>query len=831
MGFFADDLSPTTYFRRRRINSMVMIEMLSRRCTLFLITWLIVIASATAQPYGCHLHDHEMRVEEPDPINMAITRASIARSDSVNILHYDIHLDVTDFGGVLKGVTTVMLTPKIDNIDTLLFDLAKLKVDSVLFQGQLLTFDHQDPYLFVYLPNAYNPNDTLAITVHYGGKPLRDPIWGGFYFEGGYAYNLGIGISSNPPNFGRVWYPCFDNFVERATYDIHVLSSAGRKGYAIGDFVSETVVGQDSFWRHYRMEQLLPTYLTNVAVSNYVAHRDTHTGIYGDVPIELLGRPNNINEMISGFARLGDAIDAIEHWYGSYPWSRVGYVLTTAGAMEHPTNVAFPESSLNNGNGNVPLMTHELGHHWWGNITTLREPTDMWIKEGNAEYCAHLLDEWSDGREAFVNTVKSNHEVVLTTVHQEDGDFLPLSGIPFANIYGRHTYLKGASVLHNLRGYLGDSLFRTGQMAILNDFAYNAIDAETYRDHLTQVTGIDAGPFFDAWIFNPGFSSFKIHSWQSTPVPEGQHVQFTLKQGIRATTSYHVNVPIEVSFYSSDWQVYYTTVQAGDLFSVHSVIVPFEPVHIALNERYLLNQARLDYQRILTSTGNNIYPFVKFRVNVQNISDSALVRIDHHWIAPDPVIDQPQLKISSTNFWVVSGLFPLGFKAQGRLYYDAQASNAFLDSDLAGVNEDSLLLLFRPNATAVWQKYPSYNLLKFVPTDGKGEILINDLQPGEYALGRGQFQEVSSIPELNEETLKLFPNPSSGTLFLEWTSSQSMPQTIIWYDMMGRVIFKEDLSDNIGIHSLRVPDVYPGIYPIQIVTTKNNSIYKLMTIN
>ncbi|MEZ5032179.1 MAG: hypothetical protein R2787_12305 [Saprospiraceae bacterium] len=61
------------------------------------------------------------------------------------------------------------------------------------------------------------------------------------------------------------------------------------------------------------------------------------------------------------------------------------------------------------------------------------------------------------------------------------GDFF-LSRLPFQNIYGRHTYWKGASVMHNLRGYLGDSLFRMAQQSILATYPYSAIDAETYRD-------------------------------------------------------------------------------------------------------------------------------------------------------------------------------------------------------------------------------------------------------------------------------------------------------------------------------------------------------------
>ena len=59
-----------------------------------------------------------------------------------------------------------------------------------------------------------------AIDVWYQGSPYQDPYWGGFYFVSDYIYNLGIGLTTIPPNFGKVWYPCFDNFVERATYTL-----------------------------------------------------------------------------------------------------------------------------------------------------------------------------------------------------------------------------------------------------------------------------------------------------------------------------------------------------------------------------------------------------------------------------------------------------------------------------------------------------------------------------------------------------------------------------------------------------------------------------------
>ncbi|MCB0695143.1 MAG: hypothetical protein H6568_02525 [Lewinellaceae bacterium] len=798
------------------------------------VLYLVGSMSLVAQPLGCHYYQGELHVEEPGPVAQSRMRAAIERSDSIDILHYEIWLDVTKFGGTLKARTTVTLTPKLPDQQQLIFDLTKLTVDSIQLDGVNLPFTYPDPFLVVDLPQPLELGDTLALTFFYQGTPYKDPSWGGFYFEGGYAYNLGIGITSNPPNFGRVWYPCFDNFVERATYDIHVLSSMGRRGYAIGDFIEETVAGQDSVWRHYRMEQLLPTYLTNVAVSNYVAHRDTHESVFGKVPIELLAKPEDINDMITGFSRMGDAIDAIEAWYGPYPWSRVGYVMTTVGAMEHPTNVAFPDNALNNGAGDVRLMTHELGHHWWGNITTLREPTDMWIKEGNAEYCAHLIDEWSEGRDVFVNTVKSNHLNVLVQAHQADGDFLPLSGLPFQNIYGRHTYWKGASVMHNLRGYLGDSLFRMAQQSILATYPYSAIDAETYRDHVTQVTGIDASPFFDAWIFSPGFASFKIVSSSVQPVGNEFEVDLVVQQGLRAAPAYHESVPLSVTFYNQDWEKFKTTIQASGAVSSHSLTVPFEPVHMALNEGYELNLARMDFQQTIKSPGTYLFPFVRFKATVEQVADSALIRVDHHWTAPDQVLGQPELKISETNFWVVSGIFPSGFAAQGRLAYDANMGNAFLDAGIASPKEDSLVLLYRSSPTEEWQEHPDYKVIALLPTDGKGEVVVQQLSPGEYALARGRFIYTSTedLPDLSR--VRIFPNPSHGEVWINWPDVKITPVQYRWLNSMGQVVGQGPLAEDLLTGSVfQIPDhqLSSGQYFLQLFASDGRSVSRTIILH
>ena len=72
---------------------------------------LVLLTSVMAQPYqyGCHHwrnlgnHKHTPSAQEKNQID-----ETIARSDTFDILHYDINLDVTDYSGEqIKAVTTI----------------------------------------------------------------------------------------------------------------------------------------------------------------------------------------------------------------------------------------------------------------------------------------------------------------------------------------------------------------------------------------------------------------------------------------------------------------------------------------------------------------------------------------------------------------------------------------------------------------------------------------------------------------------------------------------------------------------------------------------------
>ncbi|MEZ4908518.1 MAG: M1 family aminopeptidase [Saprospiraceae bacterium] len=153
------------------------------------------------------------------------------------------------------------------------------------------------------------------------------------------------------------------------------------------------------------------------------------------------------SKVASSFAYLPFALEALEYWYGPYQWNRVGYAMTTNGAMEHPTNIAFPDFLGNDGDPEVTMdiMAHELAHHWWGDVTTLTTAYDMWIKEGTSEYGMHQFIEYFFGKKRFQDLMRSNSYTVVTSAHINDDGFWSLSGMPMDHTYGTTTYNKGAN--------------------------------------------------------------------------------------------------------------------------------------------------------------------------------------------------------------------------------------------------------------------------------------------------------------------------------------------------------------------------------------------------
>ncbi len=780
---------------------------------------------ANSQPIGCMEAKQKIKLYPPTLEEKAMIQASNERSDTIDIINYDISLEVQFLPNLIDGNCAVTFSPKMNNVTYLALDLLDLDVDSVHWNGAAINYDYDGLLLEIFFPTPLNTTDEETVVVFYKGLPSVDPSgFGGLDFNGGYAYNLGIGLSSNPFNFGRSWFPCFDNFVERTTYNFNITSASNRKAYCVGTFMGQTDLGNGKILRRFELDQPIPTYLAGIAVADYAEYNEIHMGAYGPVDIQLVAKTNELNDMVSTFGTLGEAIDALEFWYGPYIWDRVGFVSTAVGAMEHPGNIAYPDFVGLGGDdlGHKRLMAHELAHCWFGDIVTLTTPANMWFKEGNAEYGAHLFTEYISGRIPFINEVKTNFlSNVLTNAHYDDDDFQALSGMPFEHTYGTHTYRKGASMIHNLRGYLGDSLFRIGQRQVLNTFTYSAVDAEMYRDELIAATGKTdiLNSYFDDWIFSPGYAAYEFDSVRIEPFGNEYEVTSFIQQKLRAAPNFHTNTPIEITFMDNDWNTYSTTIMVSGEFSEVEVMVPFEPEIWFLNGNGNLNLAHMQNEKVIVGPLVQNFSFADFRLTALEFTDSVYFRAEHFWVAPDEITINPDdAKISSTHYWHIDGIWPAAFSPDGVIGYDATGRPEF-DADLTLNTEDSLILVYRPNPSVPWTEYPDYEIIQAFPTDGKGNVVIHNLQKGDYAFANGVLDVVNTEDVFQNNLVEIFPNPTSDYLNIKGDLVNEKGLNYQISDIKGATTTKAKVDGNINVSNLS-----PGIYLLQLSDENGNPL-------
>jgi aminopeptidase N len=785
--------------------------------SLLFIVFLILNEPCFAQVKNCQSHKSSATTSSIyySPENL--------RSDTFDIIKYTINLDITDFANQkIKGNTIVRYAPKLNGQAKISLDLLKMTIDSITQNSIQLTYTYNDTLLRVNLPITVNTTDTNNLIVYYHGAPQGDPAgWGGFSFSGNYAYNLGVGFGANPHNYGRVWFPCFDNFVEKSKYEFNITTILAKTSFCNGALISDITNG-GVHTRKWILDKEIPTYLASVAVADYTQVNWNIAAANGNLPVVLAARPTDTTAIKNGFVHLPNAVLGFENYYGPYVWNRVGYCLVpfNSGAMEHATNIAYPQAATSI-TYESQLMAHELSHHWWGDLMTCETQEDMWLNEGMASYSERLFLEWTYNYGKYIAEVKSIHDDIVKYIHLRENGFRAISGVPHQYTYGDHVYKKGSDVAHTLRSYMGDAAFFAGLKYVMQQKAYKNMNSLEFRDLLETSSGLNLHDFFDNWVMNAGWPHFSIDSITTTgsvaPYTSVVHV----KQKLFGAPSLYSNVPLEVSFMNTAWNKEIKTITMSGASQSFTVQTNVLPVYAGMNVDSKISDAiSSEYKTIKTNTNIN-YALGRALVMVSNKgADSSFVRVEHNIAAPDPIQNNVyNFRLNSQHYWKVDGILSNGFVAKLRFNFDGgkvKSGNSYLDTSLIIVNSDSLILLYRKNASDDWKEVSHYTKMTFGAK--VGNFTVDTLKFGEYVFANGHSNILTSVKNKQSQLveLNLYPNPSSTILNVAIVNYKlTANSSIDIYDMQGKVV--KHLSTINPENTISIEDLAPGQYILNLV--------------
>ena len=650
---------------------------------------------------------------------------------------------------------------------------------------------------------TYTLGDTIEIAVSYQGTPYGNSC-GGFTFINNYSFNIGVSMYEQPHCFGRVWFPCIDEFTDKSTYTFHIGTFPYHTAVCGGQFLGSTTGSYGNKIWHWQLDQPIPTYLASVATGSYQLYADTFRGMEANIPITIYGPASYINNAPATFVHLHEITANFEHFFGPLRFPRIGYVLVNfnSGAMEHATNIALPQVAVNGTTYYESTIAHELSHSWFGNLITCEKAEEMWINEGFASYSEALTDEGVYSKEKYRETINNQHFNVLKSLYSRDHGYYALNNIPQTYTYGMHAYDKGSIVVHTLRHYMGDSLFFGGIQALLDQYAFQNVNSVQVFDFLSNYSGINLDGFYEGWINQPGFLHFSI---DSIVAEGGNQYAVHLRQRLFHAEHYADDTRVNLTFFSADGQRFdYHHAQFSGATGIVHVNIPFSPLFGVVDYNNEICDATIDYNHCFTLTGSKSFSSANVTAYITALQDSSNMRIEYNLVHADPFKIQPNPSYRlHDRYWRIE--YTGGEQVQGSLKFSYNGNSNQPEYELLqGHTPNELALFYRRDCADDWHNIPFIRSGQI-----SGTITTESLLPGEYTFGvPGSDVGIQTIPQ---NDIHIYPNPAQDRLSI---STEQDIDSIIIYDPSGRKIMRQNISNR--NNALNLKSLTPGIYFIQI---------------
>jgi aminopeptidase N len=425
-------------------------------------------------------------------------------------LHYDITLIPSDTGTHLLG--EVQITWRLRSTDVVEMQLdSAMRVIRVLVDGKPNTRISRTMYGrsegWIGVPHQKQPGDTISTRVRYRGY-VRDGL-----IMRKNQYGARTVFADNWPDRAHLWLPSQDHPSDKATAAFHVQAPVGQQVIANGVLEKiDTLAYGNAVW-HYRINTPIPVYTMVVGIGRLARTPLPEAACrVRCVPLSVWTYPeDSAYAVTSPFRRAGQILDYLSSLIAPYPYSSLAHVesSTRFGGMENSTAIFYDEKRYRQRNLGEPLVAHETAHQWFGDAVTEADWHHLWLSEGFATYLAAVWRDHADGDSAFREAMQK----MATTVFESKDTHKPILDTTATDLIGllnSNNYQKGAWVLHQLRGLVGDSIFFAGLRRYYTTFKDSTALSSDFSRIMSEAAGRNLEWFFHQTLLQPGYPMLDI---------------------------------------------------------------------------------------------------------------------------------------------------------------------------------------------------------------------------------------------------------------------------------------------------------------------------------
>jgi aminopeptidase N len=437
-----------------------------------------------------------------------------ARSRDYDLQHSRIALRFDLEQKKVIGDVTHTLTVLSDSTSKIIFDSAGLTIQSVTVNKSSAKFETKDDKLIIRLATPAHTGEKFDVNIRYEAKPTK-----GLYFilpDKDYPDRPKQIWTQGESEDTRYYLPTYDYPNDRLTTETILTVPASWLTVANGKLISVTDAANGMKTWTWKESQPSSTYLITVVAGELDEVKDTWRGM----PVTYYAPKGRGDRLSINYSRTPQMLEFFSTKLGvNYPWEKYAQSMVddfVAGGMENSSATTNTSNSLQHPKlaaeyitGQDGLISHELGHQWFGDLVTCKDWGDIWLNEGFATFMEYMWTEahfgkdeadaerWNSTREWFAQSNLYSKPIVRHDFN-DSGEF------------DGNAYTKGGWVLYMLRHQLGDDAFYRGLKHYLEvNRGKNVVTADLAKA-MEESAHVNVDQFFDQWLYGAGAPKFDL---------------------------------------------------------------------------------------------------------------------------------------------------------------------------------------------------------------------------------------------------------------------------------------------------------------------------------
>ena len=439
------------------------------------------------------------------------------RARIYDLQHQVVHVRFDWPRHAVVGSTTIRLAALDAPLTAIPLDAVGMTIQRVVApNGARLKYDYDGSTLTVKLPGTLRPRSSTSFTIDY--ESVR-PKKGAYFID-----RRHVVWTQGETEDNRYWVPTWDFPNDKETWEFYIQTDTNEKALSNGALRGQRRVGNQIEW-HWVLDQPNSTYLMTAATGDYVVLQDK----WRSVPVGYWTYPDSVDATWRGMGKTPRMIELFSNRTGvDYPFAKYDQINAPDyifGGMENVTATTQADDDILHPAWAEPqanaegLVSHELGHQWYGDYLTTRDWSHIWLNEGFATFMEQTWTEFGMGADEGAMDRLGAHAQVIAADRRARRPLVYNRWMtdPLELFFSGHIYPKGATVLQMIRHQLGDSLFWRGMNRYTVQHAKDNVVSDDLRAAFEQVSGKDFKSFFDKWVYGAGFPVFRVsYSYDAT---------------------------------------------------------------------------------------------------------------------------------------------------------------------------------------------------------------------------------------------------------------------------------------------------------------------------